>query len=107
MVDVGFKRLPLLTQTAYARLLDALLTAEAGDPLSGATLVSKTIRGRRYWYAQRRESGKKIQSYIGPETAEVTGVIEGGWRRGRAEASTRGELIAMASRRRRVPRRKR
>jgi hypothetical protein len=34
MVDVGFKRLQLLTQTAYARLLDSLLTAEAGDPLS-------------------------------------------------------------------------
>jgi hypothetical protein len=95
MADLGFKRLPLLTQTAYARLLDSLLTAEAGDPLSGATLVSKTIRGRRYWYAQRRVDGKKVQSYVGPETAEVTAVIER-WRRGRAEASTRAELIAMA-----------
>jgi hypothetical protein len=36
MVDVGLKRLPLLTQTAYARLLDSLLTVEAGDPLSGS-----------------------------------------------------------------------
>jgi hypothetical protein len=95
MVDAGFVRLPLLTQTAYARLLDSLLTAEAGDPLSGATLVSKTIGSRRYWYAQRRENGKKVQSYIGPETADVTAVVER-WRRGRAEASTRGELIAMA-----------
>jgi hypothetical protein len=95
MPDASFIRLPLLTQTAYARLLDLLLTAEAGDPVSGATLVSKTIVGRRYWYAQRREAGKKIQTYIGPETAEVTALIER-WRRSRADANTRTELIAMA-----------
>jgi hypothetical protein len=91
----GYLRLPLLTQTAYARLLDLLLTAEAGDPMTGSTLVSKTIRARRYWYAQRREAGKKIQRYIGPETPEVKALLER-WRRGRVEANTRTELIAMA-----------
>ena len=95
MADAAFIKLPLLTQTAYARLLDLLLTTEAGDPTSGATLVSKTIRGRRYWYAQRHDAGKKIQRYIGPETAEVTALIER-WRRSRVEANTRSELIAMA-----------
>jgi hypothetical protein len=70
MTEPAYRRLPLLTQTAYARLLDLLMTTEAGDPAADATMVSKTIRGRRYWYAQRQEQGKKIQRYIGPETAE-------------------------------------
>jgi hypothetical protein len=47
MVDAGFGRLPLLTQAAYARLLDLLLSDEGG-PVVGTTLVSKLIRGRRY-----------------------------------------------------------
>src|SRR5664279_4817410 len=32
------------------------MTAEAGSPASSALLVAKTIGGRRYWYAQPRES---------------------------------------------------
>ncbi len=95
MADPVFSRLPLPTQTVYARLLDLLLTVEAGNPMSGATLVSKSIRGRRYWYAQRHEAGKKVQTYIGPESPEVMALIEK-WRRGRAEAHNRAELVAMA-----------
>jgi hypothetical protein len=95
MTEAAYRRLPLLTQTAYARLLDLLMTTEAGDPAADATMVSKTIRGRRYWYAQRQEQGKKVQRYIGPETAEVTALIER-WRRSRSDATSRAELIAMA-----------
>jgi hypothetical protein len=95
MTEPAYRRLPLLTQTAYARLLDLLMTTEAGDPAADATMVSKTIRGRRYWYAQRQEQGKKVQRYIGPETAEVSALIER-WRRSRGDATTRAELIAMA-----------
>ena len=95
MTEAVYRRLPLLTQTAYARLLDLLMTTEAGDPASDATMVSKTIRGRRYWYAQRQEQGKKVQRYIGPETVEVTALIER-WRRSRGDATSRAELIAMA-----------
>jgi hypothetical protein len=51
-------------------------------------MVSKTIRGRRYWYAQRQEQGKKVQRYIGPEAAEVSALIER-WRRSRGEPRTR------------------
>ncbi len=57
--------------------------------------MSKTIRGRRYWYAQRREGGKKVQSYLGPETPEIEALIAR-WRRGREEAVSRAELVAMA-----------
>jgi len=95
MAGPEFVKLPLLAQTAYARLLDLLLTTEIGDPLAGDSLVSKSIRGRRYWYAQRLEDGKKVQNYLGPETPEILSLIER-WRRGKTEASTRAELIAMA-----------
>ena len=95
MAVAGFSKLPLVTQTVYARLLDLLLTAEAGVPTSGAALVSKTIRGRRYWYAQRREGGKKVQRYIGSETPEVEALLAR-WRQARSEAASRAELVAMA-----------
>jgi hypothetical protein len=91
----SFIKLPLLAQTTYARLVDLLLTSEAGDLAAGTTLVSKSIRGRRYWYAQRHEAGKKVQRYIGPETPEIATTIER-WRRGRTEAADRSELVAMA-----------
>src|SRR5262245_39281692 len=95
MAEGSFIKLPLLAQTTYARLVDLLLTAEAGDLAAGTTLVSKNIRGRRYWYTQRHEAGKKLQSYIGPETPEIATMIER-WRRGRTEAADRADLGAMA-----------
>ena len=57
--------------------------------------MSKTIGGRRYWYAQRREGGKKVQSYISPESPEVEALVER-WRQSRTEAASRSELVAMA-----------
>jgi len=95
MAVAGYSKLPLVTQTVYARLLDLLLASEVGVVASGASLVSKTIRGRRYWYAQRREGGKKVQRYIGPETPEVEALLER-WRGARSEAASRAELVAMA-----------
>src|SRR5262245_58457584 len=95
MPESGYARLSLPVQTVVARLLDLLLTEEAGAPATGATLVSKQIRGRRYWYAQRTEAGKKLQHYLGPETPEMQATIER-WRRGRSEAANREELVAMA-----------
>lgn len=95
MADAGFVRLPLLVQTAYARLVDLLLTAEAGDLSAGTSLVSKRIRGHTYWYAQRLEDGKKVQSYLGRQTPELEALVER-WRRARAEAADRAELVAMA-----------
>lgn len=95
MAEPEFDRLSLLTQTAYSRLLDLLLTAEVGPPEDGASLVSKTIRGHRYWYVQRQEAGKKIQRYLGPETPEVSAIVER-WRRRREEKASRAELVAMA-----------
>lgn len=91
----AYSRLSLATQTTTARLLDLLLVTQTGEVTAGTSIVGKTIRGRRYWYAQRQEGGKRIQSYIGPETPEVLALIER-WRHGREEAASRAELIAMA-----------
>lgn len=90
-----YTRLALVTQTACARLVDMLLTSEAGELGAGATLVSKRIRGHRYWYVQRILDGKKTQRYLGRETDELSAVVER-WRRSRAEAATRAELVAIA-----------
>jgi hypothetical protein len=88
------RSLSLAVQTAYARLVDLLVTAEAGSTVDGS-IVSKLIRGRRYWYVQRQEGTKKVQAYLGPDNDEVRAIVER-WRRGRQEASTRAELVAIA-----------
>jgi hypothetical protein len=94
-VEPLFDHLALLAQTAYARLLDQLLVASVGDLRSGVSLVSKNVRGRRYWYAQARRVGKKVQTYIGPDSPETAQLVER-WRAARAEASSRAELVAIA-----------
>ena len=90
-----FDRLALPTQTLVARLLDQLLLSSVGDLESGVSLVSKTIRGRRYWYAQTRRTGTKVQTYVGPDSPETERLVER-WRTARTAAASRAELIAMA-----------
>lgn len=65
-------RLPESLQTLYAELLDQALQAEAETaavalPPAGA-FVSKSIRGRTYWYLQRSEGARKRQIYLGAES---------------------------------------
>jgi hypothetical protein len=90
-----FVRLSLLTQTTYARLLDLLVTSTVGEIDAASTLVSKQIRGRRYWYVQSYVNAKKIQTYLGVESPELLQLMER-WRTAKAEANTRAELVAMA-----------
>lgn len=91
-----FARLPLSAQTAYARLLDTLVSAEAGGAFDeGVTLVSKRIKGHTYWYAQRSIDGQKVQKYLGRESPELLQTLER-WRRGKEIAESRGELVAVA-----------
>ena len=90
-----FTRLSLLAQTAYARLVDRLLTSETGSMLEGASLVSKRIKGHTYWYVQRTEGGKKRQTYLGRETPVILELVER-WRRARVAAESREELVAIA-----------
>lgn len=92
---VRFTRLPVAAQTAYARLLDTLVTVEAGAFEEGVTLVSKKIRGHTYWYSQRTLDGKKVQKYLGRESPELLEMLER-WRRGREDAASRGAQVAIA-----------
>ncbi|CAH2605498.1 protein of unknown function (plasmid) [Rhodovastum atsumiense] len=65
--------LPPELQATYAELLDTLL--EEASAISGIIqrgLVSKTVKGHRFWYLQYRGSdGRRHEKYIGPETPEL------------------------------------
>lgn len=91
-MPLEIRRLPLLTQTAYARVLDKLTTGDVSTPV---TLVSKVISGHRYWYAQRRENGKKIQIYLGRESPQIDALVQR-WKTAKEDAASRAELIAIA-----------
>ncbi len=62
----------LIIQTAYAELLERSAAGAFLDtfPEKGA-FVSKTIKGRRYWYFQLPTEAGRIQRYVGPETSEL------------------------------------
>src|SRR5258708_8145836 len=75
---MAFDRLPESVQTLYAELLDQLRAADAEAAVLGlkGTFVSKTIRGRTYWYLQRSEGESKKQIYLGAETPALLRKIE-------------------------------
>jgi hypothetical protein len=62
----------LITQTTYAELLERCASAAFGEtfPAEGE-FVSKTIKGRRYWYFQLPTGRGRAQQYAGPETPEL------------------------------------
>lgn len=93
MASESFTRLSTLTQTTYARLVDVLVTTDAG--FETGTPVSKQIRGHRYWYIQRIVDGVKTQTYLGRETPELQAQLAR-WRTHKQEAESRAELVAMA-----------
>jgi hypothetical protein len=67
----------LLLQTTYAELLERCrATAFHADFSQDGTFVSKTIKGKRYWYFQSSVDEGREQKYVGPETAELLKEIE-------------------------------
>ncbi|HRE18325.1 MAG TPA: GSU2403 family nucleotidyltransferase fold protein [Rhodocyclaceae bacterium] len=74
----SYTELSLTAQTAYAQLLDAVLSAEhlrSVADLKGS-FAAKTVRGHRYWYFQTTEpSGKLRQIYVGPDSEAVQTLI--------------------------------
>jgi hypothetical protein len=73
-----FEELPLTTQTAYAQLLDAALSADHLRSVADlpGSFAQKTVKGSPYWYYQYTEpSGKLKQVYVGPDNAVVRGLI--------------------------------
>ncbi len=76
------RRIPLSTRTVYEDLLDKKLSQELFlDPVAGdipkGSFVTKQISGKTYWYYQSYMDGRKVQSYIGPDTSGITSRIEG------------------------------
>lgn len=87
-------------QTLYAELLDQLRAADAEAVAAGLTgpFVSKTIRGRTYWYVQRSEGASKRQIYLGAESPELLARMSAtaDQRPGiEADANRRGEIVRM------------
>jgi hypothetical protein len=59
-------------QTTYAELLERCAATAFSEafPEDGA-FISKTIKGKRYWYFQKSSNDGRAQRYVGPETPEL------------------------------------
>lgn len=98
---MSFQRLPETLHTLYAELLDQAIRSDAERSLVDVplgTFVSKTVRGRKYWYVQRVEAGRKRQVYLGPESPALLDWMEEA-RQHQADTAEdetrRGELVSM------------
>lgn len=92
-----YVRLGESVHTIYAELLDQLRAADAEAAMRGlsGTFVSKTIRGRTYWYLQKSEGAAKRQIYVGAESPQLLAQIE-------AAADHRSSVTADEKRRREI-----
>lgn len=62
----------LVMQTTYAELVQRCAAAAfQHDFPEDGTFISKTIKGKRYWYFQQPSSKDRAQKYVGPETQEL------------------------------------
>src|SRR5580658_4049517 len=62
----------LVIQTTYAELLDRCRATAFNDAFpEDGSFVPKTIKGKRYWYFQKKSDGGREQKYVGPETPEL------------------------------------
>lgn len=97
---MAYTRLPESVVTLYAEFLDQVRAADAEASVGDVRgpFVSKQIRGRTYWYAQRSEGAAKRQLYLGPESPALLARIEAASNQ-RADMTTderrRRELVTM------------
>ncbi|TCS13559.1 GSU2403 family nucleotidyltransferase fold protein [Caulobacter sp. BK020] len=89
------ERLPLSAHTSYAELMERLRLARFGEYPVGSTFVSKTVKGRLYWYVQMPTGGahSRRQIYAGPDSEALRERIA---RHGehRADVDDRRRLVA-------------
>ena len=68
-------RLPLPLQTVYAELVDRCAIDELDTAFPpGGSFVRRKVKDRLYWYfvaGRADEAGKRRQSYVGPDSAEL------------------------------------
>ncbi|MEO1085306.1 MAG: GSU2403 family nucleotidyltransferase fold protein, partial [Acidobacteriota bacterium] len=74
MSETRYEFLTEASRQLYAELLELSIHAaaeEAAEPIPAGTFVSKTVRGRLYWYLQTSVGGQRLQRYLGPESADL------------------------------------
>ena len=74
----AYSELSLSAQTAYAQLLDAVMSADLGRTIADlpGSFAAKSVRGRKYWYYQYTQpSGQLRQVFVGPDTDPVRQLI--------------------------------
>ena len=91
----------LMTQTAYAELLDrcAVAASRTEFPPSGS-FVRVTVKERDYWYFQqgaRDASGRQPRKYVGPDSPDLRGRIQE-HKQAKDDYRERRHLIAMLRR---------
>jgi hypothetical protein len=89
------QRLPLSASTSYAELMERLRLSRLGEFPAGSSFISKTVKGRLYWYVQMPTGGasSRKQVYIGPDSDDLRERIA---RHGehRADLEDRRRLVA-------------
>jgi hypothetical protein len=86
--------LSLPLQTVYAELLDRCLAADAAREFPpAASFFKRTLKGRDYWYAQGRDSGRRWTKYVGPDNDATQARIKAHGRAKTAERERR-ELVS-------------
>jgi hypothetical protein len=94
----------LVLQTTYAELQERCAAAAFHDAFSeDGTFVSKTIKGRRYWYFQQSSNEGREQKYVGPETPKLLERISE-HKRTRDDERERRALVSTLIRSFRLPR---
>ena len=94
----------LVVQTAYAELLERCATAAFREAFpDNGTFVSKTVKGRRYWYFQAPAQRGKTQKYAGPETPALLEKIAR-HKEVRQDEAQRRDLVSSILRVQRAPR---
>ncbi len=96
--------IPLSLHTAYAELLERCATADFEEAFAeDGVFTPKTVRGRRYWYFQITEDGKRKQRYVGPETEELLARIAS-HKQAREDQRERQAIVSALVRAARLPR---
>ena len=95
---------PLIAQTIYSELLErsALASFHQAFPEKG-TFISKSVKGRNYWYFQTGNSNERRQEYVGPETPELLEQIAH-HKEARSDERERQSLVSTLVRSFRMPR---
>lgn len=91
---MAIPELPLVSQTAYAELIDQLRVAQLDEFPLGSTFRKQTVSGKEYWYVQEPTGlhGRPTEKYLGPSTPELDARIAKG-RHEKQIADTRRDIV--------------